>query len=244
MDTGIPLYFRIANHLRNKVMAGVYQPGEKIPSESMLCEEFNTSRITIRQALKILEDQDMILRKQGVGTLVNKKVSLQPVNFNGYIEDIIFQLLPAKVICFHKSEVRPEQDIREILKLPDEQKSVIKLERIRAIGNKLTIYAENYIPAFLGHDFEEQHLEDNSLTHLLGQRGAVITEAYQTIQARAASRRVAEKLEINIGDPVLFSEYLMKDDNNRFVNLARVYYHADRYKYTVNMVRINDTLIE
>jgi GntR family transcriptional regulator len=240
LGTGIPIYYRIANHLRNRIMNGIYELGEKIPSESMLCDEFNTSRITIRQALKVLEDQGMIIRKQGVGSLVNKKVRLHPVNFNGYIEEIIFQLLPAKVINCDKVEIEPEQDIRELLRVPEDQRTVIKFERTRAIEGELTSYAENYLPVYIGREIDEEDLEEHSLVDLMDQKEITVKEATQNIQATSANKTVAQKLDIKIGDPILFSEYLMTDNNNHFVNLARVYYHADRYKYTVKMERLND----
>ncbi|MFZ3579367.1 GntR family transcriptional regulator [Virgibacillus sp. DJP39] len=238
MYTGIPLYYRIANHLRNRIMSGAYPPGEKIPTENKLCSEFNTSRITIRQSLKILESQGMLIRKQGVGTLVNQNVKLKPISFNGYVEDIIFQLLPARVIQFQKKEIAANSEIKQLLKLTDNENTIIQLERVRAIGNQINSYALNFLPLKIGRDIEENSLEKHSLIELIDQGKDSVYEATQTIKAIAANEVVAGKLGIHVADPVLFSEYTMFNMQRDPINVARVYYHADRYRYTVEMGRL------
>jgi GntR family transcriptional regulator len=238
VDSRDPLYYRVANHLRNRIMGGIYKSGEKIPSESELCNEFSVSRITIRQALKLLEDQGMLIRKQGVGTLVNVEINCQPISFSGYIEDIIFQVLPAKVINFKKEEVEPQTEIKNILKLKDNEK-VIKLERIRSIDNKINCYALNYIPIDIGDCISENNLNEYTLIELIDMK-SVVKEANQTITAIKADDVIADKLKIQKGDPVLFSEYVMYDKDNRPLNLARVHYHPERYNFTVKMGRLRN----
>jgi GntR family transcriptional regulator len=238
VDSRDPLYYRVANHLRNRILGGIYKTGEKIPSESELCNEFSISRITVRQALKLLEDQGMLLRKQGIGTLVNEKINFQPISFSGYIEDIIFQVLPARVIDFKKEEIEPQTEIKKILKLKANEK-VIKLERIRSIDNKINCYAINYIPLDIGNNINEENLNEYTLIELIDMT-SIVKEAKQTITAIKADDVIAEKLKIQIGDPVLFSEYIMYDKDNKALNLARVHYHPERYNFTVKMGRLRN----
>jgi len=238
LTDGIPLYYRIASHLRNRIMAGVYVRGEKIPTESELCDEFNTSRVTIRQGLKLLENQGMLIRKQGVGTLVSNKVILQPINFNGYVEDIVFQLLPARIIEFIKQEIEPSGEIRKLLRLPEHVRTVIQLKRVRAIDEERNSYALNFLPNDVGEGVTEELVKKHSLIEIIDQVGNRIEEVTQTIQATVADETIAKNLRIHIGDPVLFSEYMMVDHDKRPLNYARVYYHAERYRYTVKMGRL------
>lgn len=219
-------------------MAGVYVRGEKIPTESELCDEFNASRITIRQALKILEDQGMLIRKQGIGTLVSTKIILQPINFNGYVEDIIFQLLPARIIEFNKQEIEPSDEIRQHLKLPEHVRTVTQLKRVRAIDEERNSYALNFLPNDVGEGVTEELVKNHSLIEIIDQVGNRIQEVTQTIQAAVADETVAKNLKIQTGDPVLFAEYMMVDHDKRPLNYARVYYHAERYRYTVQMGRL------
>ncbi|MDX1401799.1 MAG: winged helix-turn-helix domain-containing protein, partial [Kiloniellales bacterium] len=61
----------IAQRLREAIHAGNYAPGERLPAERELAEYFGASRGTVREALKRLEDEKLLVRKIGSGTFVN-----------------------------------------------------------------------------------------------------------------------------------------------------------------------------
>ncbi|PLV60430.1 substrate-binding domain-containing protein [Thermotoga sp. KOL6] len=79
----LPKYVKIINYLEEIILKGEIKPGEKIPSENELAAKFNTTRMTVRRALKELEARQIIKRVPGVGTFIydsnilsNKKVGV------------------------------------------------------------------------------------------------------------------------------------------------------------------------
>ena len=70
--SGIPLYIQIKNYIREEIKSGTLKVGDKIPSEELLCEKFNVSRITVIRALRDLVSERFIIRKQGKGSFVDK----------------------------------------------------------------------------------------------------------------------------------------------------------------------------
>lgn len=66
----IPLYQQIKQIIAEKIANGEYKPNEKLPSERELCEQFNVSRITVRQALDEAIKEGLLYRIQGRGTFV------------------------------------------------------------------------------------------------------------------------------------------------------------------------------
>lgn len=66
-----PLYLQVKDVILKRIVDGVYQKGETIPSESTLAEEFGTSISTIRQALSILAADGTLIKKQGKGTYIS-----------------------------------------------------------------------------------------------------------------------------------------------------------------------------
>ena len=54
-NNALPLYYQIETILRRKILSGEFEPGSNIPSESKLIDEFQVSRITIRQAVALLD---------------------------------------------------------------------------------------------------------------------------------------------------------------------------------------------
>jgi len=68
--SGVPLYRQVAAILRQRIEDEIYRPGERIPTEFELCDQFGMSRISVRQALGELEHEGLLHRRQGSGTYV------------------------------------------------------------------------------------------------------------------------------------------------------------------------------
>ena len=68
--SGSPLYVQMADELQKRIQSGHWLADTALPSEARLMEEFNVSRVTVRLALKSLEEKRLIYRQQGRGTFV------------------------------------------------------------------------------------------------------------------------------------------------------------------------------
>lgn len=66
----LPLYQKIIDDLAKKIANGVLKPGEQLPTELALAEEYKVSRITSKRALTELENKEIIFRLQGKGSFV------------------------------------------------------------------------------------------------------------------------------------------------------------------------------
>ena len=65
-----PLYVRLARELKQEILNGVYLVGSKLPTEDALCERFDVSRYTVREALRLLREDGLVASRQGAGTVV------------------------------------------------------------------------------------------------------------------------------------------------------------------------------
>jgi GntR family transcriptional regulator len=75
----IPLYYQLKQLLVDRIASGEWQPGDMVPTEEQLQEQYNLSRTTVRQALKELEFEGLISRHRGRGTFVSQpKLSHSP----------------------------------------------------------------------------------------------------------------------------------------------------------------------
>jgi GntR family transcriptional regulator len=66
----VPLYYQLQEVLKEQIESGVWRTGEALPSEPELARRFGVSRVVVRQALAILEDDRQIVRVKGRGTFV------------------------------------------------------------------------------------------------------------------------------------------------------------------------------
>src|SRR6202020_3511261 len=67
---GVPLHRQLFLVLHDEIARGAIAPGDALPSEQSLCDQFGVSRITVRRALADLAEQGYIERRQGVGSFV------------------------------------------------------------------------------------------------------------------------------------------------------------------------------
>ena len=74
----VPLYKQIVRALSDSIANGTYRPRDKLPTEAELIEQFGVSRITVRSAIKEMEDAGLVERARGKGTFVAE------INSNGY----------------------------------------------------------------------------------------------------------------------------------------------------------------
>ena len=70
MTADTPRYAQIFDTLSKRVQTGLYPIDMRLPTESELCDEFNASRFTVREALRRLVEQGMVQRRQGAGSVV------------------------------------------------------------------------------------------------------------------------------------------------------------------------------
>jgi GntR family transcriptional regulator len=68
--SSVPLYYQLQEILHQQIASGRFRVGDSLPSEGELCRMFDVSRIVVRQALEVLEDDGEIVRRQGKGTFV------------------------------------------------------------------------------------------------------------------------------------------------------------------------------
>ena len=67
----IPLHLLISEQLRDRILTGLYQPGDQLPSEHQLMSEFKVSRITARRAIANLTQQGLVTVRWGKGGFVS-----------------------------------------------------------------------------------------------------------------------------------------------------------------------------
>ena len=89
----IPLYLQLEQVIKSKILVGEYMPGDQIPTEKDLCNTYEVSSVTARQAILNLVNEGLLIRKQGKGTFVTKvlkeRKNIKTLHLMGDINDII-----------------------------------------------------------------------------------------------------------------------------------------------------------
>lgn len=123
----IPLYRQLEQALRERIHTGHYQAGSMLPNETLLGQEFGVSLITVRQALKLLEDEGLISRQQGRGTFINERAGKFPFEITALAWGSILDLELTNLTIAEKTLLAPRPEIAREMGLKN-QEEVFYLE--------------------------------------------------------------------------------------------------------------------
>jgi GntR family transcriptional regulator len=236
-DKAIPLYYQLETILRNKITSGDYSPDVPLPSEDALAEEYEVSRITVRQALSSLEKDGLVIRQRGKGTFVSEKAgALELPRFTGSIEDLILMGKRTKTKVIESSWIDPPDTIRQRLKVKEGK--VLRIEKIRYIEGDPFSHVFNYLPPELGNKLSMDLVASKPMLMILeDELGVRANEAEQSVEATIADAEDASLLDIRVGDPLLKAERTVYDLKGNPVEYVSVVYRADKYTFTMKLKR-------
>lgn len=141
----VQLRDRVADLIKDEGL----QPGDKLPTEAQLTQRFKISRPALREALKLLEQDDVIYVEHGRGRFVSALSAVQvdrPITVFESVTDMAqhYGYRPVnKVLSI--SEEAPDKRVAQCLKLASTDR-VIRIERIRLHGDEPILYCIDYVP--------------------------------------------------------------------------------------------------
>ncbi len=194
---------KIKSSLQQQIDGGFLAQGEKLPSERDLSELFNTTRITIKDALIALETEGLIYREKRRGWYVSPpRICYNPLSRNHFHQMISAQNRIAQTRLLNVTTSIANGDVARALKLTSLTQAHI-IERLRYIDGRAVLYVKNCLIANLFPDILQQDLT-TSLTALYQQQYGYVTgrSRFEVIPT-AAPKEVATALNLAEGQPVL-----------------------------------------
>jgi len=235
LDTA-PLYQRVADRIANRIYDGHWRPGEPIPNEFALADEFSVSQGTIRKAMSVVEEAGFGVRQQGRGTFV-RKLSEERSYYH------FFRLAHP-----HGARVTPEPDKESVYTRAaneterisfalDANDEVVVIERLRCVEGTRSTSEHIVVPVNLFHGLAT--LPD-SLPQALypfyhQQYGIFVLRADEYVSAMSADKQIASDLMIKIGSPTLQVDRTAFDMKDRAVEIRTSWFRADLFQYNVNL---------
>ncbi|KYD00069.1 GntR family transcriptional regulator [Heyndrickxia sporothermodurans] len=232
------LYLQVIDRLKKDIEAGIYKEKEKLPSEFDLAKQLGVSRATLREALRILEEENVITRRHGVGTFVNPK----PIFTSGIeqlysVTDMIKQggMEPGTIFLSSKTQVPSEEDIHRFS--CNEEEEIAVIERVRTANGNPVVYCIDKIPNNL-FPWEFSY-NDGSIFDILEQKnGKKITHAVTQIEPIGYHDKVSQILECDPETALLVLKQLHYNENDEPVLYSVNYFKADSFSFHVVRKRI------
>lgn len=230
-----PLYHQIKENITRQVVSGRWKSDHALPSETDLCHHFGVSRGTLRRALGDLENQGLIVRRQGRGTFVAKPKFEGSVlgSYRNYRVGAVPHCAVSRLLGISRSPATP--DLQDILQL-GKRASVFEVRRLQFMDGVPVTLSTSFIPAALTPGLDKLDIEHEFFYGLLEQRyGLSFLRAEEFLEPAIADDVVAGELGLPIGAPVFLVErhsFLVGDRPGEF---RRAYMRGDRYRYRIEL---------
>lgn len=231
-----PLYKQVEEHVTQLIVEQRWKPGEMLPNEFQLADEFGVSQGTVRKALNSLTQSRILTRRQGVGTFVSEHTGSQALyRFFPLVEDGKAPELPkAEIIAFERCDTVSEE-VQEQLQL-DQNDKVILLSRKRLLEETVCLLEDIYLPEKYFPDFVSMEDVPHTLYHFYQtQFNLTVHKTTDRIKAILVSEQDAKLMGISPGAPVLsFTRLTTSLDGKRIefrINRCR----SDHYHYLVDL---------
>ncbi len=209
-------YVKVQKELKKKIIKGEYIKGDLLPSENKLSKQYGLSRMTIRHALKDLENEGLISRQQGKGSIVEgKRKSYELLSKKGFTEVMKGKEIKIDTELVKKPRIENwRENFYWNLTTEEVSAKCIVFSRTRTIDKKPIMFEKTYIPNIGMKTFCSKPFVHNSLFDtLLINHDIEITGVIQKFRAVTASEKVAKRLSISKGSPIL--EIVRKLATNR-----------------------------
>jgi DNA-binding GntR family transcriptional regulator len=230
----VPLYFQVAEQFEHAILDGTIAPGERIENEIALAKDLGLSRPTMRQAIQVLVDKGMLVRKRGVGTQVVHGKIRRSVELTSLFDDLSAAGQKPRTSVLELGKVPAEEDVARELQL-EVGADVWSLERVRWVGKEPLALMHNFLPVDVV-DLAAVDLATTGLYAHLRDIGVVMRVARQRIGARGAGTEEATLLHERKGAPLLTMQRTAYDNGGRAVEYGRHAYRPDLYAFELTLV--------
>jgi DNA-binding GntR family transcriptional regulator len=238
LDDHKALFRSIADNLRHEIRGGGYQIGDRIPPEIELCEQFKASRHTIRAALNCLQEEGLIRRRQGAGTVVIATES--DGRFHNSISSLneLVQFATNTDLEILSIDVVIPTGVRAQLIGIDVDKPWTRILALRKekLGALAIGYSEIYIPTRFSGITNSIGNSDKAIYELIEEKyGIEVTEVNQVIEAEYSDADLASRLSLKKGSPILLISRHYYDSKGDLVEVALNAHPRNRFKYEMTL---------
>jgi GntR family transcriptional regulator len=235
-NVAVPLYVQIAESLLERIRVGELVPEERLPSERELSKALNVSRMTLRAALRVLDNKGLLVRRPGDGTYVAKpKIERQAAKLVPFTESMRSRgyQASAQVIVFERRLA--EVSVASKLKVPVSE-PVYYFRRLRFVNKEPVLLETCTMPIYRFPRLEEHDLEKRSIYEIVETEYDIAPHhSEQSLEAVSATDFEAELLGIESGTPLVLERRLAFDKDGFPLEYGHDLYRGDRFRFVTEI---------
>jgi GntR family transcriptional regulator len=204
-----------------------------LPSERLLSEQLDVSRVTARKAIDQLVGQGLVVRRRGSGNYIAPRIEQPLSNLTSFSEQLQQRGYKPGSRWLKRAIVSASADEQMSLALSPNSK-VARLERLRLADDVVMAYEVSVLPQSV---VPRPEAIGDSLYEFLDASGKAPSRALQHIRAMNASGELARQLDVPEGQAVLFITRIAYLESGEAVELTHSYCRSDHYDFVAEMRR-------
>ncbi|MFW6689513.1 GntR family transcriptional regulator [Streptomyces sp. MAR4 CNX-425] len=236
LNRKLPLWYQVSQSLRASILGRSPDAPLRLPTEERLAEHYGVSVLTLRQALKELEEEGLITRHRRHGTFIEETARRStPVRLLGSVDAIVAQQSGERTTLLAHGPAPVPADLAAYFPELDEAVTYRRLRHDGETGEP-TNWAVNTVRPEAAARIDPADLERWPMTKVLRDRAGVrIARITDTVTATLADPETAELLGVPLLSPILHYTGVSYDDGGRVVDVARIRYRGDRFSFSVTL---------
>lgn len=230
MNEKVPLYYSIMEIIKDSIINGIYPLGSLLPTETELEEKFDVSKITIRKAIELLENEGYVDKRRGKGTTVisnnifNKLSNGQ--SFSSILNHQGYQLAKENT-QFVYLDLEPQNDLFSHF-----GRRCLKISRCYYLDGRPYIHFTHYLSGDL--EIPRLHSNDFSLYLYLYQHNQTVTDFKDEFYVEFPPLEVLESLRLESGSAVLGRKRISYDIFGNVIEVSHARYNTRIHNYQIN----------
>ncbi|TMW74013.1 GntR family transcriptional regulator [Alteribacter natronophilus] len=228
-----PRYRQIAGRMKEEIHKKNWPPEEAIPTEARLCEMFEASRVTVRQAIQVLVQEGLLYKIQGSGTYVKgSKVEHNIYSLRSFTEEMeaLDKEIASEVTDFRL--VIPEEHIRAILEMEEGEKAFF-VRRQRIVDGTPFVLEDTWLPVRLFPDLSYETMQGSKYEYIENKKNKTIKDSYQEVVPILPEPDIQEMLALDEVIPILKVQLYSKFTDGSIFEYSELYFKSDEYKFTI-----------
>lgn len=225
------LYAQVANVLRQRIHSGQWAARAQLPTLDELEKEFHVARVTLRQALNLLESEGLIWRRRGRGTFVTERGGPEWIRVATSRDELV-QLLEGA--WSRLIDVSPGESIPHLEEDDGEPVAAYRhMRRLHGRGERAYAVVDMYLDKAVYARAPARFDTEMIIPVLDKLPGVEIGDIRQTLTIGTADRHIAGPLGIPIGSPIGILRRMVRDTSGRVIYVGSVNYRGDVVKLQI-----------
>lgn len=234
----LPYYYQLERFLRSEIDRGNYKENDVLPSEGTIASSCNVSLGVVRQTLRRLEQNGVIIRQKGKKAVIKNnpkfQIEFSHKQYGGY-EDLERQGFKVRTKVLENCVVESDDKLSKKLRIGKDART-IKIIRIRYVEDHPVIFWITYVPLNICPGLESADLSDKSLNAFVLTHYNIKTQTVEcALGVVHGDQTICSMLHNPIDEPLIYIESINYLKDNRVFQYSEAWHTSENWNFIFHL---------